>query len=103
MNDDLMANGDCKWCGIPAASGNHYCARGGSPRSPEQPPPVPNDRPRVRDLVQADLDERYQEGLRRYGVPLQPHNGRDALRDAYEEILDAAFYIRQAIYERDGK
>ena len=47
--------------------------------------------------------ERDQLGRERYGVPLQPHNGRDALVDSYQEILDAAVYLRQAIYERDGK
>jgi len=33
---------------------------------------------------------------------LVPHNGRDALRDAYEEALDLCQYLRQALYERDG-
>lgn len=41
-------------------------------------------------------------GVTRYGTPLQPHNGRDALRDAYEEALDLVHYLRQAIYERDN-
>ena len=39
----------------------------------------------------------------KYGVGLQPHNGRDVLRDAYEEALDLCVYLRQAIFERDGK
>lgn len=34
-------------------------------------------------------------------IALQPHNGRDALRDAYEESLDLVCYLRQAIEERD--
>ena len=38
----------------------------------------------------------------RYGTALQPHNGRDALLDAYEEALDLAMYLKQAIVERDG-
>jgi hypothetical protein len=33
---------------------------------------------------------------------LQAFNGRDALRDAYEEALDLACYLRQAIAERDA-
>lgn len=69
----------------------------------DQPAPVHNNLPAVWQLVRQDMIERDQLGRERYGVPLQPHNGRDALVDAYQEILDAAVYLRQAIYERDGK
>lgn len=69
----------------------------------DQPEPVVNTRPIVYDLFAQDLHTRYKVGLQRYGVALQPFNGRDALRDAYEEAIDLAFYIRQAIYERDGE
>jgi hypothetical protein len=34
---------------------------------------------------------------------LQPHNGRDCLMDAYQEALDLAMYLRQAIFERDTR
>ena len=27
----------------------------------------------------------------------------DALRDAYEEALDLAVYLRQALFEKDGR
>jgi hypothetical protein len=54
-------------------------------------------------MVLADMAARDAEGRRKYGVPLQPHNGRDALRDAYEEALDLCVYLRQALYERDGR
>jgi len=69
----------------------------------DQPPPVPNERPAVWDLVIADMRERDVVGRARYGTPLQPHNGRDALVDAYQEALDLAVYLRQAVYERDGR
>lgn len=59
--------------------------------------------PAVWDLVVADMRGRDSMGLRKYGVRLTPHNGRDALRDAYEEALDLAVYLRQAIFERDGQ
>jgi hypothetical protein len=49
-----------------------------------------------------DIAERREHGIRTYGTPLQAHNGRDALRDAYEEALDLAMYLRQAIAERDA-
>ena len=62
--------------------------------------PTPNDRPSIQGLVRADLEQREQVGIHRYGTPLQPFNGRDALRDAYEEALDLGCYLRQAIEER---
>jgi len=68
----------------------------------DQPAPIPNDRPSCWDLVLADMQERDGVGRERYGTPLQPHNGRDALKDAYAEALDLCVYLRQAIYERDG-
>jgi hypothetical protein len=67
----------------------------------EQPAPIPNDRPAVWDLVVADMKQRDHVGRQRYGTPLQPHNGRDALVDAYQEALDLVVYLRQAIEERD--
>lgn len=54
----------------------------------------------VWDLVIEDMRSRDQEGQRRYGVRLRAHNGRDALQDAYEEALDLAVYLKQAIVER---
>lgn len=68
----------------------------------EQPMPTPNDAPSVQGMVIDDLTVRLQVGIQRYGTALQPHNGRDALRDAYEEALDLACYLRQAIAERDS-
>jgi hypothetical protein len=52
--------------------------------------------------VIADMHERDQVGRERYGTPLQAHNGRDALVDAYQEALDLVVYLRQAIEERDA-
>jgi hypothetical protein len=65
-----------------------------------EPAPIPNDRPAVWSLVIADMQARDAEGRRKYGTPLQPHNGRDALVDAYQEALDLVVYLRQAIEER---
>lgn len=66
----------------------------------EQAMPVPNDSPSVQGMVRADLEIRERIGVERYGTALQPNNGRDALRDAYEEALDLSCYLRQAIEER---
>jgi len=68
----------------------------------EQPVPQKNNYPEVYSLIEEDLNTRYKIGLQRYGKALQPFNNRDALRDAYEEAIDLVFYLRQAIYERDG-
>jgi hypothetical protein len=40
-------------------------------------------------------------GIETYGTPLESHNGRDALQDAYEEALDLACYLKQAMIERE--
>lgn len=72
-------------------------------REGDQPMPVANDKPPIWPIVMADMQSRHELGIKRYGTPLQPFNGRDALRDAYEEALDLAVYLRNAIFERDGK
>lgn len=69
-------------------------------RDGDQPMPVPNNRPDVQSLVVADIQERRRVGISRYGTALQAHNGRDALRDAYEEAIDLAMYLRQLLEER---
>jgi hypothetical protein len=68
-----------------------------------QADPTPNDKPAVWDLVVKDMQDRDGQGQAKYGVRLQPFNGRDVLFDAYQEALDLCVYLRQAIYERDGK
>lgn len=68
-----------------------------------EPTPYKSELPIIHDLVSEDLYSRLELGIKTYKTPLQPHNGRDALRDVYEELLDAACYIRQALYERDGR
>ena len=68
-----------------------------------QPPPDVNDLPAVWDLVIVDIAERDAIGAQKYGVRLQPHNGRDVLVDTYQELLDAVVYLRSVIYERDGR
>lgn len=55
----------------------------------------------VQSAVRADLVERERVGVERYGTPLQPFNQRNALRDAYEEALDLACYLKQALIEEE--
>ena len=68
----------------------------------DQPSPTPNATRPIWELVVEDMQARDQLGRERYGTPLQAHNGRDAFVDAYQEALDLAVYLRQAIAERDA-
>ena len=70
--------------------------------SPE-PPPQKNEHPAVYDLVIADMVKRDEGGQKKYGTRLQPFNGRDPLVDAYQELLDAAAYMRQLLFEKYGR
>lgn len=66
-----------------------------------QPAPTPSDAASAHDLVIADVGQRKAHGLREYGTPLQAGNGRDHLRDFYEEQLDGVAYLRAHLDERD--
>ena len=45
--------------------------------------------------MEAELEQRAEIGQRHYGRPLTSFNGRDPLRDALEEVLDLAMYLKQ--------
>jgi hypothetical protein len=103
--------------------GTHYVGDGCLPphdgelragREGDQRMPIENSRPRIHDsvsadlghygmsgtaLVQADLLDRQRVGIKRYGTALQAFNGRNALQDLYDEILDGCVYARQALEE----
>jgi len=87
-----------------------------------QPPPVKNDLPASWDLVMNDFRERFESGTdgpviatlmdmrgrdnfgaEKYGVRIQPENGRDNLADAYQELLDGAVYMRSELYELEER
>lgn len=68
-----------------------------------EPAPKSVTGPAVWDLVLADMCARDRMGTAKYGQRLTPGDGRDSLRDAYQEALDLAVYLRKAIYERDGR
>jgi hypothetical protein len=46
----------------------------------------------IRSMV-ADMKQRHEFGVAKYGVPLVAHNGRDHLSDAYQELLDVIVYF----------
>ncbi|HET8689283.1 MAG TPA: hypothetical protein VFM18_21945 [Methanosarcina sp.] len=61
--------------------------------------------PELNDILTSALEDvksRNEFGIKKYGIPLQPFNGRNALQDAYEEVLDLVAYVRQVKYERDN-
>jgi thymidylate synthase (FAD) len=69
------------------------------PHESPQPLPTPNDHVDITDLVIEDLKGRRRKGIETYGTTLQPFNGRDALLDLYQELLDGAQYVRQRMEE----
>jgi hypothetical protein len=70
-------------------------------RPGDQPLPVRNNEPDIQSMVIDDIGKRRAVGIERYGTPLQPFNGRKSLRDIYEELLDAACYVKQRLVEED--
>lgn len=88
---------------------------GASANAPE-PPPRKSDREPCWEFLlrnfgdelsshaalRADIDERDRVGRAKYGVPLQPFNGRDADVDLYQELLDAVVYCTQALQEAES-
>jgi len=70
-----------------------------SPALFAQPRPK-SDKPNVWPLVIKDMADRDHLGKVKYGIPLRSHNGRDALVDAYQEVLDLSVYLRQEIEEK---
>lgn len=65
-----------------------------------EPDPIKTEEQPVWELVIEDMKQRDNEGRKKYGTPLQASNGRDALVDAYQEVLDLAVYLRQEIERR---
>mgnify|MGYP006921322443 CR=1 FL=1 len=66
-----------------------------------QPMPTPNDSPPIWGIVVQDIAQRAAEGRVTYSTDLQPFNGRNALQDRYEELLDASLYCKQEIIEKE--
>lgn len=70
----------------------------------EQPLPTPSSSAHIHihDAVIDDLRARKAVGVERYGVPLHPFNGRNALLDAFQEVLDLSVYLKQHLIEREA-
>lgn len=51
--------------------------------------------------TRALFEARFAQGRKTYGVDLHTHNGRDAIRDAVEELADAVIYLTQSLMEAE--
>jgi hypothetical protein len=49
------------------------------------------------------IADRREVGIARYGTALQAHNGRNVLRDLFEEVVDGLTYAAQAVAEGHGE
>lgn len=83
----------------PPIHGHEFAPERAGREGDSQPLPIVNDAPDVQLAVIADIRARREIGIKRYGTALQPHNGRNALLDLYEELLDAAMYVKQRLIE----
>lgn len=54
-----------------------------------------DDAKEIREVIAKGIEDRRDLGLRKYGTVLQPGNGRDALKDAWDEALDMYVYLTQ--------
>lgn len=73
----------------------------GDIRDPERDQRLPKlGRLPVQEIMIQAIGERREYGIRKYGRPLETHNGRDALKDAWEEALDLFTYLTQVRLER---
>jgi hypothetical protein len=52
-----------------------------------------------RSVIVEGMRARLSLGVAKYGTPLQSHNGRDALQDCWEEVLDSTVYAVQMLLE----
>lgn len=71
-----------------------------SKASTPQPPPI-SGKIDVAPVVIADIEARVKAGKEKYGTLLQTHNGRSALWDLYQELIDACMYVRQRLLEEE--
>lgn len=70
-------------------------------RDPKRDQPLPTKgQMNVQEVLSKALLERMQYGIDKYGSPLETFNGRDPVRDVWEELLDALTYMTQVRLER---
>lgn len=65
-----------------------------------QPPPAEGGEVVLFQVIE-DLKARAEFGAQKHGTLLRTNNGRSAVWDAYQEILDFVMYFRQYIIEQE--
>lgn len=55
---------------------------------------------RCNEILIADMRDRRQFGLDKYGTLLTAYNGRNHLVDAYQEVLDLLAYLSNTLVEK---
>ncbi|QNJ57655.1 hypothetical protein SEA_KEANU_50 [Streptomyces phage Keanu] len=72
----------------------------GDVRDPERDQPLPEPgKVDIQLYLMRALAARRDHGIRKYGRPLESHNGRVALLDLWEELVDALLYLTQQLTE----
>jgi hypothetical protein len=51
------------------------------------------------EFIAEDTEARIRLGEKKYGTRLKSHNGRDAMLDLYQELLDGCNYAKQLVIE----
>lgn len=69
--------------------------------SNSQPAPTGHGQPVAVEVVK-DILLRREQGKKKYGRELKTDNGRIALVDLYQELLDATMYIKQELMQREA-
>jgi hypothetical protein len=72
-----------------------------SPAWENEPEPSGDGDP-VLPYVLLDITKRAEMGVNKYGTLLRAKNGRDALNDLYQELLDSVMYLKQVLMELDS-
>lgn len=76
----------------------------GDKRDPKRDQPLPEQGEiNVQEVLSRAVLERMKYGIDKYGSPLETFNGRDPVRDVWEELLDALTYMTQVRLERGDR
>lgn len=92
LNEPTPEDGTLADFGVP------YSGTGLRQRPGDQPLPTEGQEDVQAALIR-EIEARRELGKQRYGRPLQTFNGRDALRDLLDELLDGATYAMQVRME----
>lgn len=68
----------------------------------KEPAPKGTGKKVINEVVM-DLKARSCMGEKKYGTPLRTFNGRNAMMDLYQELLDSVMYAKQVLIEMEDK